>query len=65
MELEQQISEACGISLDEARNCLHYERQSLMSLMDSDSLDYEAVEEACFALGVEPDLDNIALLLLC
>lgn len=63
MELEQQIAEACRISLDEARNNLHYERRSLLSLMDSDSLDYEDVEEACFALGVEPDFDTISSLL--
>ncbi len=64
MELEIQIAEACNISLDEARNCLHHERDSLMCLLDSDSLDYEDVEEACFALGIEPDFDTIASLLL-
>lgn len=63
MELEQKIAEACGISLDDARNDLHYERSSLMSLMDSDSLDYEDVEESCLALGVEPDFDTISSLL--
>jgi len=64
MELEQQIAEACNISLDEAQNELDHERQYLFELMEDDDLSFEDMENACFSLGVEPSPENIASLLL-
>ncbi len=63
MELEKLIAEACGLSLEDAKDELNSAREYLLELMQLNDLRDCDVEDTCRGLGIDPSPDNIEAML--
>ena len=63
MELEKLIAEACGLSLEDAKDELNSAREYLLELMQLNDLRDGDVEDACRGLGIDPSPENIEAIL--
>lgn len=63
MELEKLIAEACGLSLEDAKDELNSAREYLLELMQLNDLRDGDVEDTCRGLGIDPSLENIEAIL--
>ena len=63
MELEKLIAEACGLSLEDAKDELNSAREYLLELMQLNDLRYGDVEDTCRDLGIDPSPENVEAIL--
>lgn len=55
MNLTEQVSQALGVTLEEADEVIENEAGYCSELLETGDLDYEAVVQAMADMGIEPD----------
>lgn len=55
MNLTEQVSQALGVTLEEADNVINTEAGYCSELIETGDLDYEAVVQAMADMGIESD----------